>query len=137
MNEKVRKLFDILGVEPNEKFKVKGYGDELYYLTENLTGCFLDEKGNDFFVGWLLKDTLINPEIIIKLPKELKTKKLRDLTEEEYEKWLDNYCNNLNQSCRDCIFNNVNCETDYSGCWINNKDLYSDKFLDQEIEVEE
>lgn len=135
MNEKVRKVFDILGVEPNEKFKLESdVINTIFYITGDLKLIGITEGVENVFddcFGFLLINN------IVKLPKEPKKKKLRDLTEEEYEKWLDNYCNNLNQSCRDCIFNNVNCETDYSGCWINNKDLYSDKFLDQEIEVEE
>ena len=136
MNDNVRKVFDLLGVEPNEKFKLKEKGDALYCLTENLTGYVLDEKGkdNEFFVDWLLKDTLINPEIIIKLPKEPKKKKLRDLTEEEYKKWLNKNCNNT--PCDSCNFNNVACNMGIRS-WIHHKDLYSDKFLDQEIEVEE
>ena len=128
MTENARKVFDMLGVEPNERFKIKEKGDALYYLTENLTGNVLDEKGNEFFVGWLLKDTLINPERIIKLPKK---KKLRDLTSREFKKWKQKNCH---LTCEDCIFDNVCC-SDERG-WVAHKDLYSDKFLDQEIEVD-
>ena len=62
-----------------------------------------------------------------------KKKKLRDLTPEEWNKWREKICPPT--SCNKCIFNKVMCYTEY--CWVNNKDLYSDKFLDQEIEVEE
>ena len=65
--------------------------------------------------------------------KEQKKKKLRDLTIEEYAKWKRKNCGN----CSKCIFRHVYCNTfDENNCWIYHKDLYSDKFLDQEIEVE-
>ena len=138
MTENVRKIFDLLGVEPNEKFKLKAVGkeDAVYCLTGNLIGYLFDERGEDYesIVEWLLRETLINPETIIKLPKEPKKKKLRDLTTKEWDKWQDKYCVN----CNKCAFNIVSCSCSYEKrSWINHKDLYSDKFLDQEIEVEE
>ena len=64
-------------------------------------------------------------------------KKLRDLTKDEWDKWKNEDCR-LNAACDDCIFINVSCTKSIgSNSWINNKELYSDKFLDQEIEVEE
>mgnify|MGYP006791915387 CR=1 FL=1 len=136
MNDNVRKIFDMLGVEPNEKFKLKEKGDALYCLTGNLTGYVFDERGEDYesIVEWLLREALINPEDIIKLPKKKKKKKFRDLTEEEYKKWINKNCNNT--PCDSCNFNNVACNMGIRS-WIHHKDLYSDKFLDQEIEVEE
>ena len=137
MTDNVRKIFDMLGIEPNERFKVKAVGKEnaVYCLTENLTGCLFDERGENYesIADWLLRDVLINPEDIIKLPKEPKKKKLRDLTEEEYKKWLNKNCNNT--PCDSCNFNNVACNMGIRS-WIHHKDLYNDKFLDQEIEVE-
>lgn len=63
----------------------------------------------------------------------IRKKKLRDLTPEEWDKWHKN-CGN----CSKCIFNKVTCNSSYvKSSWVHNKDLYSDKFLDQEIEVEE
>ena len=62
-------------------------------------------------------------------------KKLRDLAPEEYKKWLNKNCSNL--SCKDCVFLKAKCNTNSIGCWINHKDAYSEKFLNQEIEVEE
>ena len=77
-------------------------------------------------------DIIKGKDTIIKLPKEPKKKKLRDLKPEEYDKWKKKNCDN----CRKCIFKNVVCNMrDYS--WIHHKDLYSDKFLEQEVEVEE
>ena len=139
MTDNVRKVFDLLGVEPNEKFKLKAVGkeDAVYYLTRNLIGCLFDERGEDYesIVEWLLREALINPETIIKLPKESKKKKLRDWTEEDYKKWKDKNCKIVSM-CDKCIFKNVVCAEFYSESWVNNKEIYSDEFLNQEIEVE-
>ena len=41
-------------------------------------------------------------------------------------------------NCFDCPFYRVSCLYDKDNkCWIDNKDLYSDKFLDQKIEIKE
>lgn len=62
-------------------------------------------------------------------------KKLRDLTKDEYEKYVDKVCGEI--SCNDCIFNKAQCvEPSDESSWVNNKELYSDKFLDQEIEID-
>lgn len=62
-------------------------------------------------------------------------KKLRDLTKEDYEKYINKVCGEI--SCNDCIFNKAQCvEPSEPKSWVNNKDLYSDKFLDQEIEID-
>ena len=130
MNDNVRKVFDMLGVEPNEKFKIEGNGDTIYYIDEKLyvyrnNEILCNDKGLSNLIYGYFK--------IIKLPKESKKKKLRDWNMEEYKKWLEKNCKN--NICDKCIFNNVVCSN--ADCsWINNKDLYSEKFLDQEIEVE-
>lgn len=61
-------------------------------------------------------------------------KKLRDLTPEEYANWHLKICYITN--CDICPFKSVRCDISKKS-WINNKDLYSDKFLNQEIEIEE
>lgn len=62
-------------------------------------------------------------------------KKLRDLTEEEYKKYIVTHCGG--NSCSDeCIFGIVTCSYHNNHSWIKNKDLFSDKFLNQEIEIE-
>lgn len=128
MNENVRKVFDMLGVEPNENFEIEGNGDIIYRIDEELyiyrdNEILRSDKGLNNLINGYFK--------IIKLPK---TKKLRDLTEEEWNKWKQKNCNNCN-SCDKCISANVICSG--KRLWIHHKDLYSDKFLDQEIEVEE
>ena len=62
----------------------------------------------------------------------LQKKKLRDITEKEFKNWSNKNCV---FDCRNCIFNNVHCSGERN--WVNHKDMYSDKFLNQEIEVEE
>lgn len=57
-------------------------------------------------------------------------KKLKDISLGEFKV----YCKQL--SCEKCVFSKVCCDEFSSDCWINNKDIYSDKFLNQEIEIE-
>ena len=61
-------------------------------------------------------------------------KKLRDISLEEFKVWGIKNCKQL--SCEKCVFSKVYCDEVSSNCWINNKDIYSDKFLNQEIEIE-
>ena len=67
--------------------------------------------------------------------KEKKKVKLRDLTEEQFDKWILKNCQK-NTKCENCVFNRVNCINTSAYCWIKNKSLFSDKFLDQEVEIE-
>src|SRR5574344_1949402 len=59
-------------------------------------------------------------------------KKIRDLTFEEYEEWMINNCSKL--VCCDCPFCYVKCSGGNNG-WFYHKYLYSDKFLDQEVDI--
>lgn len=61
-------------------------------------------------------------------------KKLRDISLEEFKVWSIKNCKQ--SSCEKCVFSKVCCDEVSSDCWINNKDIYSDKFLNQEIEIE-
>lgn len=127
MNDNVRKIFDMLGVEPNERFKIEGFGD-VYYINEDLR--LIKAITNTYYPN-TFRRLLNGKHKIIKLPKK---KKLRDLTPEELDKWLDKNCN----ICNKCVFKSVTCNKSMNSySWVNHKDLYSDKFLDQEIEVEE
>lgn len=61
--------------------------------------------------------------------------KLRDMTEEQYEEWRKSKCGVI--ECNDeCLFCKVYCGSNEIATWVKNKDLYSDKFLNQEIEIE-
>src|SRR5574344_1119709 len=53
-------------------------------------------------------------------------KKIRDLTSEEYREWKLKNCSD----CLNCLFNYVNCKM-----WVNHKYMYSNKFLDQEVDI--
>ena len=132
MNDNVRKVFDMLGIEPYEKFKIEGNGDTIYHIDEEL----YIYRDNEILCSDKILKYLINGYFkIIKLPKEPK-KKLRDLTKDEWDR-IRGDCVERN-SCDDCIFRNVICSKSSSNySWLNNKNLYSDKFLDQEVEVEE
>ena len=59
--------------------------------------------------------------------------KLRDLTEKQYETWRKFNC--MDTDCKTCPFLIGVCSLG-EFCWVRNKDLYSDKFLNQEIEIE-
>ena len=117
-------------MQPYEKFKIEGNGDTIYRIDEELyiyrdNEILRSDKGLNNLINGYFK--------IIKLPKESKKKKLRDWTMEEYKKWLEKNCKD--NICDKCIFKNVVCSN--ADCsWVNHKDLYSDKFLNQEIEVE-
>lgn len=137
MTDNVRKIFDMLGVEPNEKFKIEdmrfkvlGIEEHTYCINEQL---YIEEDNGILCSDKSLCNLLNGKNKIIKLPKEPKKKKLRDLTPEEYEKWKGKNCDD----CEKCIFNGVVCGVYYSRSWIHHKDIYCDEFLDQEIEVEE
>ena len=62
--------------------------------------------------------------------------KLRDLTKEQWDIINQNECFKI-VDCKNCLFDHVNCSYSYDeDSWIHHKDSYSDKFLDQEIEIE-
>ena len=141
MSDNTKKIFEMLGVEPNEEFKIEDKNcfwkiDEklnLYYRQGHYDN---GDYAYNSFNNSLIIDLIKKPERIIKLPKEPKKKKLRDLTKQEWNIWKRKNCNDID--CNKCIFKNACCNRSYIGnSWVNNKDLYSDKFLNQEIEVEE
>lgn len=86
MNENVRKVFEILGVEPNERFKIEGIDEANYYIDERLYVLRenKDRLGNVSECDKGLSNILNGNFTIIKLPKK---KKLRDVTPEDYKKW--------------------------------------------------
>lgn len=61
------------------------------------------------------------------------TKKLRDVTPDEFNEW----CKGCKAGkCLKCLFRYIICDMYKDTNWSYHKDLYSDKFLDQTIEVE-
>lgn len=69
--------------------------------------------------------------------KEKKKIKLRDLTKEQFIAYCAKHLQKNKRKCGNCIFKNIICVEWHDSCWINHKELYSDKFLDQEIEIED
>lgn len=71
------------------------------------------------------------------LKEKLKMKKrikLRDMTKEQW----DNFLSKCYMNCDTCPFSNARCQKSESiVSWFNNKDLFSNKFLDQEVLIEE
>ena len=127
MTESAKKIFEVLNLEPYEDFKINGYRDT-FYMNNDLE-IYVRTPRMVLKCPIILIEIINNPKSIIKLPKRTK-KKLRDWTEKEYEMWVDHNCN---YKCSECPFNNVVCS--FKNCWICHKELYSDVFLDQEIEL--
>lgn len=135
MNDNVKKVFEMLGVESNEEFKIQddfnNCDEHKYCFNENFDVWRINDDGTQEYYSELeVLRILKGIHKIIKLPKK---KKLRDLTEEDFRKWRNKNCNIL--KCNECIFEHVHCTKSTNECWANHKDLYSDKFLDQEVEI--
>lgn len=62
-------------------------------------------------------------------------KKLRDVTPSEYREWEKKHCALNTIDCANCAFHYVMCRS-WGPSWVKHKNLYSDSFLDQEIEIE-
>ena len=113
----------------NEHIKKCGY-QYIYYQD----GTIFENNGG---YRHLTDKEIVEIDNSWEIVKEKKKVKLRDLTEEQYKKWFKNNCDTFDD-CDGCPFSKVRC-INYDkrkNWWIDNKDLYSDKFLDQEIEVE-
>lgn len=118
-----------------EKIKRKIWYEDINYIILNENKEIISFKWG-IYDALSIKDLLADDWEII---KEKKKVKLRDLTEEQYRKWVRNNCKNYDDKCYGCPFQKVycdNCERK-NDWWISNKDLYSDKFLDQEVEIYE
>ena len=63
------------------------------------------------------------------------TKKLRDVTKEEFKKWIENNCKKC-ETCEDCIFVAVDCFGTSKTNWTMHKEIFNDSFLNQTIEIE-
>ncbi len=64
-------------------------------------------------------------------------KKLRDLTKEEYTNWYYEECMTMKVGCSNCPFKSVSCDPQDDDCWINHKELYSDKYYEQVIRIKD
>lgn len=127
-----------------KKVRRSSWGDGLYITFPGETphgGVLLwkdDNKCNDYYSPSRDDFNANDWEVV----KETKKVKLRDLTEEQYEKWFNDNCCSKNENksitdCFKCVIHNAICNPVVSRCWTKHKDLYSDKFLDREVEIEE
>ena len=105
----------------------------LGYITLDGNDVVVDKYGKLYELD--LSDLNDDNWEVVKEPKKVK---LRDLTEEQFDKWYFKNCNNY-EGCKGCPFQKVQCleNPTPNNWWIRNKDLYSDKFLDQEVEIYE
>lgn len=130
MNEMISEVFKLLGVEPNERFRIRDAGGNVsVYL------YFFDERLNLRYAknGWLSTNhlvALLNGEDSIIKHKNMK--KLRDWTPEDLKAYT-RACS----GCVGCPFRGITCNVELDECWIKHKDIFSDKFLDKEVEVPE
>lgn len=60
-------------------------------------------------------------------------KKLKYLTPEEFYNWEKENCDRT--ECNVCPFKSVNCNLYDEDSWVNNKNLFSNEFLNQELEI--
>ena len=103
------------------------------YFYKNHLGTIIFKNGSEDTYYYDLSCLLNSNDW--EIVKESKKVKLRDLTMEQYKKWVAENCGLT--ECRDCLFRKVECDTYSEDVWHLNKDLYSDKFLDQEVEIYE
>lgn len=73
-------------------------------------------------------------DVIFEEEKTTIKKEIRDLTLEEFNNWRDENC--YKTPCEECPFVGVNCDSDGNSSWINHKELFSNTFLNQEVEIE-
>lgn len=139
MNDNVKKIFEMLGVEPRERFKIScstcdGWTKhKIFYINKYLDVISIDNGDEDF--APILGGLLSGYYSIVKF-SEIKKKKLRDLTKEEYLRWENANCNSKKEkNCENCPFHEVPCNFGSQNCWVKHKAVYNDKFLDQEVEI--
>ena len=107
---------------------IKNNGYKYIYYKE---GIIFDDKGGFY---WQLSDREIVNDDDWEIVEEPKKVKLRDLTKEQYRKY-EKGCEE--RICNKCPFHDVECNSKNNNCWFYHKDLYNNKFLDQEIEIKE
>ena len=60
-------------------------------------------------------------------------KKLKYLTPEEFYNWEKENCDHT--ECNACPFKSANCNLYDENSWVNHKELFSNEFLNQELEI--
>ena len=125
------KFEEVLPALKDGKKVRKNYWCKDTYIYIDSNGKFVTQSDNHFDIIFnSLRDLEDDKWEIV---KEKKKVKLRDLTPEQMQKWKDTNC--ISNKCNDCVFKKDNCVY-LAYCLIKDKSLFSDKFLDQEIEIE-
>lgn len=117
-------------LKEGKKVKQKDWKD--VYLHINSSGLYELSGRNAGHTSLYFEITSLLENDNWEIVEEKKKVKLRDLTLDQFEEWQDENC--LKYKCRkDCPFRILECDDAF---WIDCKDMFSDKFLDQEIEIE-
>lgn len=129
------KFEEVLPALRNGKKLRRSFWREDTYFYKNHQGTFIFKNGGEDTYYYHLTCLLDSDDWeVIEEPKKVK---LRDLTEEQFRRYRRKKCNySPGKNCNNCPFISVSCAEWFDGCWIKHKDMYSDKFLDQEIEIE-
>lgn len=127
----------ISAIKAGKRVRRSGWSDDPEKYMALYEDALIDQRDGSIFL--FLSDVEADDWEILKEPKKVK---LRDLTEEQYKEWRANNC-----PCpariklcngNGCPFNQVRCYPDPEyNPWYLNKDIFNDKFLNQEVEVEE
>ena len=59
-----------------------------------------------------------------------------DITAQEYQCYIKQNCEARGSCVKNCPIYYVNCSTNDANCWVFHKEIYSDDFLNKEIEIE-
>ena len=130
-----RNIFSALKIKPNQEFGLKSLTNKqyphIYQLNNNLAlledGRLLGREGDELLLN-ILRGIVVITDLVVK-------RSLNNLTDDEYDNWLLEHCEH-EPLCENCIFRHVNCANSLDDdSWINNKELFSQIFLEQEIEI--
>lgn len=111
-----------------KKIRIKGWKEIQYIYKPKNENDLRAEDYKAVNLSW--KDFFSDDWEIV---EELKKVKVRNLTKEQYREYGKGCADRI---CNKCPFHKVECNPQNSNCWFYHKDLYNDKFLDQEIEIE-
>ena len=137
MTDNARKVFDMLGVEPGEKFKLKEYGKFIYKIDEDLNIYYKPKSSweiTNMNVGWFLT----GEEEIVKIPKK---KQVKYLTEDDVKEICDK-----SLGCVNCPFHYLTFEANATVITCFKEDLIDyikashhlpKFFLNSEVEIPE
>ncbi len=130
INDNVKKFFEMLNLKPYKKFELNGGG--IYYLDIYLN--IYDVDGEYVYPEDFNIKTILLEGITTDIKPKPQKKRLRDWSYEEFEKYRSIKCKKDCSTCDECVFKNVNCHLG-DNCWVLRKDVFSDNFLDQVIEI--